>query len=136
MCIIQAQDALVLLKLWIEHICSVYKKADRSLRNLRLRCPLRHLLPSRGQGSPLKTQWWTKHLWLPRCPSCRSHFWNHWERKSICLFDHGLFLFANRMNQKQRIKEGVSRWKTVQAIEQNKKYAEYVGFHTAGNHYF
>ena len=114
----------LLLKLWIEHICSVYKMADRFLRDLRLRYLLRYLLPSRDQDSPLKAQWWANHLWLPRCPSCRVHFWNHWEWKSIFLFDHRLFLFALRMSQKQRIKEGVSRWETVQAIEQNKKYAE------------
>ena len=72
--------------------------ADRSLRVLRLRCSLRHLLPSRGQGSPLKAQWWTKYLLLPRYPYCWSHFWNHISRKSISLFFLRNFLFAHLMS--------------------------------------
>ena len=51
---------------------------------------------------------------------------------SIMICSFLLFAWAKM----QRIKESVSRWETVQAIEQNKKYAEYIRFHTAGNHYF
>ena len=45
-------------------------------------------------------------------------------QKSICLFASSYLCFTLRMSQKQRIKEGVFRWESMQAIEQNKKYAE------------
>ena len=57
---------------------------------------------------------WRK--WKRKTWSSEVKKWFHLCEKAYVFFCIFLFLFALRMSQKQRIKEGVFRWETVQAI--------------------